>query len=367
MSIDRREFLRGGLAATGLVAAGELLGSSFAVADTPKGLATPVEATVGQFPAQAAANLPTTTQPGERRGDMLYRALGATGQQVSLLGLGGYHIGSAASEKEAIRLVRTAVDRGVTFMDNSWDYHDGKSEVWMGKALQDGYRQKVFLMTKEDGRTRQATAKQIDESLKRFQVDHIDLMQIHEVIRMEDPDRVFADDGAIHALIEARKAGKIRYIGFTGHKDPYVHLRMLATARANNFRFDAVQMPLNVMDAHFRSFAHEVVPGLVRENIGVLGMKSMGSGAIITANVVTPTQCLHYAMTLPTSVVINGISNMELLEQALNAVKTFKPMSREQLAVLLEQTAQAAASGRYEGFKTSTKFDSTAIHPEWLG
>lgn len=367
MSIDRREFLKGSLAAGGLAAAGNLFDIPTAMADTPKGQPVPNEEVVGQIPAKAAANLPTTTQPGERRGEMLYRTLGATGQMVSLLGLGGWHVGSAASEQDAIRLVHTAIDRGVTFMDNSWDYHDGKSEVWMGKALADGYRQKVFLMTKEDSRTKKVAAQQIDQSLKRLGVDHIDLMQVHEVIRMEDPDRVFAENGAIHALIAARKAGKIRYIGFTGHKDPYIHLRMLATAKANDFRFDTVQMPLNVMDAHFRSFAHEVLPVALKDNMGILGMKSMGSGSIVESGLVTPAQCLHYAMTLPTSVVINGISNMEQLDQGLQAVKTFKPMSHEQLAMLLQKTARAAASGRYEGFKTATMFDSTAHHPEWLG
>lgn len=367
MSIDRREFLKGSLAITGLAASSSLLYSSRSMAQGDKTKPVPTEGVVGELPAAIAANLPTATQPGQRRGDMLYRNLGATGQQVSLVALGGWHMGAAESEKQAIRLVRTAIDRGVNFLDNCWDYHDGKSEVWMGAALRDGYREKAFLMSKIDGRTRQAAARQIDESLRRLGVDHINLMQIHEVIRMEDPDRVFADGGAIQALTDARKAGKIRYIGFTGHKDPYIHLRMLAAARANNFRFDAVQMPLNVMDAHFRSFAHEVLPVLVRENIAALGMKPFASGAILQTNLVTPSECLHYAMTLPTSTVINGMENMDRLNQGLEAVKTFHPMSREQLAMLLAKTAEAAASGRYEAFKTSTAFDGTARHPEWLG
>ena len=200
--------------------------------------------------------------------------------------------------------MRTAIDNGVTFMDNCWDYHGGRSEERMGKALQDGYRQKVFLMTKLDGRTKQSASKQLDDSLRRLQTDHIDLLQFHEVIRYEDPDRIFADDGAVVAFQDAKKAGKIRHIGFTGHKDPHVHLYMLQVARDNGFQFDTVQMPLNPMDAHYRSFQHLVLPELVKQNIGVLGMKSMGSGVILKSNTVSPVECLHYAMNLPTSVVI---------------------------------------------------------------
>ena len=237
----------------------------------------------------------------------------------------------------------------------------------MGKALRDGYRDKVFLMTKIDGRTKQAAAEQIDESLKRLQTDHVDLMQHHEVIRLEDPDRIFAEGGAQEALLEAQKAGKIRYIGFTGHKDPFVHLRMLEVAAKHHFRFDTVQMPLNVMDAHFRSFEHEVLPVLVKDQIGVLGMKSMADKKIVDSGVVTPLECLHYAMTLPTSVVITGMESMKVLDQALEAVRAFKPMTTSQVAALLKRTATAAAGGRYEPFKTTPDFDSTARHPEWLG
>src|SRR3984893_11019257 len=201
----------------------------------------------------------------------------------------------------------------------------------MGKALRDGYRQKAFLMTKFDGRTKESAAKQIDESLKRLQTDHIDLMQVHEVIRLEDPDRVFSPGGTMEALEEARKAGKIRFIGFTGHKDPIVHLRMLDTAKKHNFHFDSAQMPLNVMDAHFRSFSHQVVPRLVEEKIAVLAMKPMGDGIILKSNVVTPIECLHYAMSLPTSTVITGMESMEMLNQGLNAARTFKPMSKTEM------------------------------------
>jgi aryl-alcohol dehydrogenase-like predicted oxidoreductase len=301
------------------------------------------------------------------RGDMRYRKLGRTGEEVSLIGLGGHHIGRQKDESESIQIIRSAIDRGITFMDNSWDYHNGGSEVRMGKALRDGYRNKVFLMTKIDGRTKKAAAEQIDQSLRRLQTDHLDLLQHHEVIRLEDPDRIFARGGAQEAVLAAQKAGKVRYLGFTGHKDPLVHLRMLEVAKKHGFHFDTAQMPLNVMDAHFRSFGHKVVPVLVQEGIGVLGMKSMGDGIILQSKTVTPIGCLHYAMNLPTSVVITGIDSMKILDQAIEAVKTFRPMTREQVAALLEKTARAAADGRFERFKTTNQFDSTAKNPEWLG
>lgn len=258
-----------------------------------------------------------------RSGDMIYRKLGSTGDRVSAIGLGGFHMGMPIFESESIKIVRSAVDRGITFMDNCWDYHDGVSEVRMGKALRDGYRDRVFLMTKIDGRSREGAEKQINESLARLQTDHLDLLQFHEVIRMNDPDRIFAEGGALEAVRAAQKAGKVRFIGFTGHKDPAIHLHMLDLAARHNFRFDAVQMPLNVMDAHFRSFQHAVLPVLVREKIGVLGMKSMGSGDILKSKVVSPMECLHYALNLPTSVVITGIDSMKILDQAFEAAATF--------------------------------------------
>ena len=306
-------------------------------------------------------------QSSIRKGDMLYRPLGSTGEQVSVLGLGGYHIGQPSDEQEAIRLIRTAIDHGMTFMDNCWDYHEGASEMRMGKALRDGYRAKAFVMTKIDGRTKQEAAKQIEDSLKRLQTDHIDLMQHHEIIRMEDADRIFADGGAQEAIDQAKKAGKIRYIGFTGHKDPIVHLRMLEVAAKHHVRFDAVQMPLNVMDAHFRSFEHHVLPVLLKDHVGVLGMKSMAGTHILKTGTVTAVECLHYAMTLPTSVVITGIESMKILDQALQAVRTFEPMTASQITALLNRTAVAAADGRYEPFKTTEKFDGTARNPQWLG
>ncbi|MEH1869431.1 MAG: aldo/keto reductase [Nostoc sp.] len=300
--------------------------------------------------------------------EMLYRVLGSTGEKVSAIGLGGWHIGlKHVDEQLGIRIVRAAIDRGITFMDNSWDYNGGVSEIRMGKALRDRYRDKVFLMTKIDGRSKKAAAQQLDESLQRLQVDCIDLVQHHEILRYEDPHRVFDEEGANAALIEAKAAGKLRYIGFTGHKDPSVHLHTLEVAATYGFKFDTVQMPLNVMDAHYRSFAKLVVPELVKQNIGVLGMKSMANGILLRSNTVTPIECLHYALNLPTSVVITGIDSMEILEQAFEAVRTFQPMNDEQVRSLLAKTAEAGARGEFEPFKTSSIFDSTAQNPDWLG
>jgi predicted aldo/keto reductase-like oxidoreductase len=305
--------------------------------------------------------------PVATNGEMPYRTLGRSGERVSLLGLGGYHIGGQDDEQESIRIVRTAIDNGVNFMDNCWDYHDGTSEIRMGKALRDGYRQKVFLMTKIDGQLKDIAARQIDESLQRLQTDTIDLLQFHEVIRPGDPDRILGPGGSLEAALAAKKAGKIRYIGFTGHKDPDIHLKMLNTAFQRDFTFDAVQMPLNVMDMHFKSFARKVVPVLVEHGIGVLGMKSMGDGQVLKSNTVTPIECLHYAMNLPTSVVINGCESLERLEQGLMAARTFRPLTEKELASLSARTAAAGRDGEFEPFKTSTMFDGTGHNPGWLG
>jgi aryl-alcohol dehydrogenase-like predicted oxidoreductase len=300
--------------------------------------------------------------------EMPYRTLGSTGERVSAIGLGGWHIGlPTVNESLGLRIIRSAIDRGINFMDNSWDYNQGLSELRMGQALRDGYRDKVFLMTKIDGRSKKEAAKQLDESLSRLQTDRIDLVQHHEVIRFDDPHRVFDPEGANAALLEARQAGKLRYIGFTGHKDPFVHMHMLAVAEENGFKFDAVQMPLNVMDAHYRSFAKLVVPELVRQGVGVLGMKSMGNGIVLKSKTVTAIECLHYALNLPTSVVITGIDSVEILDQAFEAVRTFRPLAASELEALLAKTAKAASRGEYELFKTSSIFDSTAENPSWLG
>jgi len=297
---------------------------------------------------------------------MLYRTLGKTGQRVSAIGLGGAHM-ARPGEDGAIKLTRSAIDRGITFMDNCWDYNGGKSEEYMGKALRDGYRQKVFLMTKFDGRNKATAAKQIDESLKRLQTDVIDLMQYHENIRMDDPDKFFAPNGPLEALMEAKKAGKIKYIGFTGHKDPAVHLKMLELADKHNFHFDTAQMPINVLDASYKSFANEVVPKLVDKGIALLGMKPMASAAIPRNNVATGIECLHYALSMPTSVVITGCDSMDKVDQAIEAARTFKPMTKQELSALVTRTKDKALDGQLEKFKTSTQFDGTAQHPEWMG
>ena len=299
---------------------------------------------------------------------MIYRTLGSTGERVSAIGLGGWHLGlKTVDEQLAIRIVRSAIDGGINFLDNSWDYNEGKSEKRMGKALRDGYRERAFVMTKIDGRSKKEAAKQFDESLKRLDVDYIDLVQHHEIIRFDDPHRVFHAEGANAALLEAREAGKLRYIGFTGHKDPRIHLYMLEIAKENGFRFDTVQMPLNVMDAHYRSFEKRVLPELVKLQIGVLGMKSMANGILLKSKTVTPVECLHYALNLPTSVVITGIDSTEILDQAFAAIESFHPLTNGEREALLAKTREAAANGRFEPFKTSSIFDSTAENPEWLG
>jgi aryl-alcohol dehydrogenase-like predicted oxidoreductase len=313
-----------------------------------------------------AGSLNGAAKPDTKNG-IPYRTLGRTGEKVSVVGLGGYHLGKQSDPDESIRIIRTGIDEGINFLDNCWDYNGGESEIRMGKALGDGYRQKAFLMTKVDGRTKTAAAAQLDESLRRLQTDRIDLLQFHEVIRDSDPDRVFAKGGAIEVVLEAKKAGKIRFIGFTGHKSPDIHLKMLATASKHGFKFDAVQMPLNVMDAHFNSFEKRVLPVLTENGIAVLGMKPMGDHVILESKTVTPTECLYYSMNLPTSVVITGCDSMGILQQALHAARSFQPMNSSQVAALLAKTAKAAEAGQFELYKTSHQFDGTYANPQWLG
>jgi aryl-alcohol dehydrogenase-like predicted oxidoreductase len=317
--------------------------------------------------ATYAAGAEKLSWAADSKAGIAYRALGRTAEKVSMVGIGGYHLGSQRDEQESIRIIRTALDNGINFLDNCWDYNDGQSEVRMGQALRDGYRQRAFLMTKIDGRTKIAAAQQLEESLRRLQTDHIDLLQFHEIIRMEDPDRVFAAGGGMEAVVEAKKAGKVRYIGFTGHKSPDIHLKMLVTADAHHFHFDAVQMPLNVMDAHYNSFEKKVLPVLVKKGIGVLGMKPMGDSLILGSKTAEPVECLHYAMNLPTSVVITGCDSLPILEQALQAARTFRPMSGAEVTALLAKTAEAARDGKYEGYKTTHTFDGTVQNPQWLG
>lgn len=294
------------------------------------------------------------------------RRLGRTGVTVSMVGIGGYHLGLVREDAESTRIVHAALDRGIDFLDNCWDYHDGKSEERMGRALADGHRKRAFLMTKLDGRTRKAATDQLEQSLRRLRTDVIDLVQIHEVIRFEDARSVFAEDGTIHALVEAKRAGKLRFIGFTGHKDPAIHLAMLKAADDHGFAFDTVQMPLNPMDAHYQSFEKQVLPVLVSKDIGVLGMKCLGAGKILESRTVSAIECLHYAMNLPTSVVITGCESMRDIEQAADAARTFRPLDKARVAALLERTRDAARDGAFERFKTSTDHDGTTKHPEWL-
>lgn len=341
-----------------------------AAASSVPAAAAPTANPPQQTDALDPKDLMRVTDAGERRGDMIYRTLGRTGVKVSLIGMGGAHLSrKPLDEPGAIKLIHAALDRGINFLDNCWDYGHGNSEKWMGNALaQGGYRKKAFLMTKLDGRTKEAAKSQLDESLARLKTDHIDLVQFHEILRFDDPDRIFGEEGALDALVAAKKAGKVRFIGFTGHKDPRVHLYMLEVAKKKGFQFDTVQMPLNVLDAHFRSFSHLVVPELVKQNIGILGMKTMADGVILKSGApVTAIECLHYAMNLPTSVVITGIDSDKILDQAFEAVKTFKPMAADEVAALLAKTKSFAQDGKYEFFKTSSHFDSTAKHADWLG
>jgi uncharacterized protein len=360
--MQRRDFLKTSVAGAAAASAGV----SGAVAAAPAPAGNPDGTNVSLDPH----DLPRVADAGERRGDMVYRTLGRTGEKVSLIGMGGAHLSrKPLDEKAAVKLIHAALDRGINFLDNCWDYGHGNSEKWMGTALaQAGYRKKAFLMTKLDGRTKESAKSQLDESLTRLRTDHLDLVQFHEILRFDDPDRIFTDGGALEALVAARKAGKVRYLGFTGHKDPRVHLYMLEVAKRKGFTFDTVQMPLNVMDAHFRSFSHMVVPQAVQQNLGVLAMKTMGDGVFLKSGApITAIECLHYAMNLPVSVVITGIDSDKILDQAFEAVKSFKPMSGDEVAALVAKTKPFATEGKYEFFKTSSHFDSTAKHADWLG
>jgi uncharacterized protein len=320
-------------------------------------------ATVGTV---VAGSLLRNGWSAETKNGVPYRTLGNTGEKVSCIGLGGYHIGMQSDPQESIHIIRTALDEGINFLDNCWDYNGGESEIRMGKALRDGYRQKAFLMTKIDGRTKKGSARQIDESLRRLQTDRIDLLQFHEVIRDTDPERIFAVNGGMEAVVEAREKGKVRYIGFTGHKSPEIHLKMLDTAFAHKFMLNTVQMPLNVMDAHYDSFEKKVLPVLVKHNIGVLGMKPMGDSLILKSKTVEPVECLQYALNLPTSVVITGCDSLPILQQALKVARAFRPLSQEQVMALLGKTEKAAQNGEYELYKTAHNFDGTFHNPQWL-
>ena len=296
------------------------------------------------------------------------RKLGRADAEVSIIGIGGYHIGlSDVTEQEALRVVRAALDRGINFLDNCWDYNDGVSEVRMGKALADGYRDKAFLMTKIDGRTPTSARRQLEQSLTRLKTDHIDLVQIHEVIRMGDPEQAFQPGNVVDVLVQARKEGKIRYIGFTGHKSPDIHLHMLATADKHGFTFDTVQMPVNALDEHFNSFGQKVIPEAHKRGMAVLGMKPLSNGAILKTGTITAPEALHYAMSVPVTVTITGCQSMANLEQALGVAKNFKPLTTAQKEALLAKTAPVATEGKFEAYKSSQIYDGTVNNPQWLG
>lgn len=357
---SRRSFL-GGVAAIAVSAC-----------DRNKGTSARPEASGAQANQPSSANPAASVTPQgapQKAGTVATaigrRPLGGTGEMVSMIGLGGYHIGIPA-EDEAIRMMHRSIDAGITFFDNCWSYHKGESERRMGKALQGGKRQQVFLMTKIDGRTKDSAAKQLDQCLERLQTDMIDLVQLHEIIRDKDPSWVFGKDGAMEAMIAAKKAGKLRFIGFTGHKDPEIHMAMLRTAEKHGFKFDAVQLPLNVMDANYRSFEAKVLPTLTQQNIGVCGMKPLGSGDILKSGKVNAVECLNYALTLRASVVITGCDRPEILEQAIKVAQEFKPLTEEQMQALRDRTREAAMAGTHEAFKNTDRFDGTTKHPHWM-
>src|SRR3984885_13844881 len=294
------------------------------------------------------------------------RKLGRADVEVSIIGIGGYHIGlSNVSEAESIRIIRRALDEGINFLDNCWDYNDGASEERMGKALADGYRQKAFLMTKIDGRTGASARKQVEESLQRLKTDHIDLLQLHEVIRMGDPEQAFQPGNVMEVLQQARKEGKIRFIGFTGHKSPEIHLHMIETADNQGFTFDTVQMPVNALDKHYDSFQQKVIPVAQKHGMAILGMKPLANAAVLKVNTLTAPEALHYAMSVPVTVTINGCESMANLEQALSVARNFKPMSVQEKLAVLAKTAPVA--GKLEAYKSSQIYDGTANNPQWLG
>lgn len=281
------------------------------------------------------------------------RPLGATGVQISMLGLGGHHAGRGRDDDKSVRLIRKAIDLGVTFMDNAWEYHNGRAEEVMGKALLDGYRAKAFLMTKHHGRDKKTAMQHLEDSLRRLRTDVIDLWQFHEVVYDKDPEMIFAPGGGIEAAELAKKQGKVRFIGFTGHRSPMLHLKMLAYG----YPWDAVQMPMNVFDPHYKSFQQHVLPILVQRNIGVIAMKTMASGHVLRADVTMPEQALRYIWSQPVSTIVSGMESEELLEANVATARAFQPMSAQAQAKLLEKTKEAALTGKFEPYKTAPNYD----------
>jgi len=297
------------------------------------------------------------------------RRLGRTNERVSMVGMGGQHLGaSTLSDDEAVYLIHRGIDQGITFLDNCWDYQGGRSEERMGHALsRAGYRKRVFLMTKFDGRDRWTATAQLDESLRRLQTDHVDLWQINENNRPDDAERVFAHGGAIEAMVAAQQAGKVRFLGFTGHKNPAYHVHMFAVAAMHGFVFDTVQMPLNIMDAHFQSFERTVIPVAQQTDTAILAMKTFGNGQILDARVAGPLQMLYYSMNLPVATVVTGIDSVATLDQAVTAAVSFRPLSDAEIASMLARSAPLSVDGALETYKTSDEDDATAAHPEWMG
>ena len=281
------------------------------------------------------------------------RPLGKTGVNVAILGLGGHHIGQIQDDQESIDFIRLAVDQGVTFMDNAWEYHNGRSEDLMGRALQNGYRNKVFLMTKHHGRDKQTAMRHLEDSLRRLKTDAIDLWQFHEVVYDADPDMIFAAGGGIEAAEQAKQEGKVRFIGFTGHKDPAIFQRMLS----HDYAWDAAQMPINVLDAHFKSFRNTIVPILQERGIGVIAMKTTASGNILQADAATPDECLNYTWSQPVATIVSGLKTRDHLEANIALAKSFAPMADDVQAALLARTKEVAMTGQYEPFKTTRAFD----------
>ncbi len=322
--VSRRDFFKQGVAALSVAALAEQV--------------------IAQTSSASATGLPT-------------RVLGRTGQRVSILCLGGWHIGAVKDENEAIRIMHAAIDEGLTFFDNCWDYHGGRAEEVMGKALaMDGKRKQVFLMTKNCERDYAGSMKNLEDSLRRLRTDYLDLWQFHEIVYDNDPDWVF-EKGGIKAAIEARKQGKVRYIGFTGHKDPLIHLKMLAKP----FDWDTAQMPINVMDAHYRSFQKEVVPECLKKNVGVIGMKGLGGGGtqgrLVAAAGLTPQECYRYCLSLPVASQVVGMISMEQLKQNIAIARDFRPMTSAEREALLARVKEEAGDGRHELFKSTKNFD----------
>lgn len=312
------------------------------------------------IPVQAAAH-----------GDMPYRTLGRTGEKVSLLGMGGWPLGGRmTSAEDSTRFVRTAIDSGINYVETSWDYQFGLGEERLGRALRDGYRQKAFLATKINGRSKEVADFQLEDSLRRLRTDCIDLVQFHEVLYPHEPDKIFGPKGAIETVLAARKAGKLRYIGFTGHYDPDVHVKLLRLAEQNNFKFDTGMITLNVMDAHFKSFAKKVLPILHEQGTAILAFKSLAAGRFFAPDNIleriqlTREDCLRYVMSLPVSVVISGMDNLQMLKENVETARRFRPLADEERYAILARTVEPARGGKYEWFKTEEGLGWTKAHPE---